>query len=108
MSASVELLDCIAELRMAKEGPEFFMDLDAKEQGEWIDDLLERLRLPESEAPAVCVLDTGVNNGHPLIAKSLQDNVLLTCHPQWGVADHKDMEQRWQDLPFWEILYLCW
>ena len=88
MTGSVELLDCIAELRLAKDGPEFFMRLDTREQADWIGDLLGRTERLEGDLAAVCVLDTGVNNGHPLLRASLADEDLHTCKPAWGVADH--------------------
>ena len=40
MSQSVDLLDCIAELRLAKDHPEFFMELRPYEQAQWVADLL--------------------------------------------------------------------
>ena len=89
MSESIELLDCVAELRRAKDRPDFFMSLDGREQAEWIDDLIDRMQLVGGDAPAVCVLDTGVNNGHPLLRDSLDDDDRLTCDPDWGAVDHR-------------------
>lgn len=88
MSQSVELLDCLAELRLAKDRPDFFMSLNAHEQADWIADLLGRIERGDSDLPAVCVLDTGVNNGHPLLRDSLSDEDRLTCQPAWGTTDH--------------------
>ncbi|MBI4705709.1 MAG: S8 family peptidase [Deltaproteobacteria bacterium] len=88
MSASVELLDCVAELRRAKELPTFFSEMPSREQRKWVDDLLRRLRRPRHDAPAACVLDTGTNNGHPLLAPALPNRHLLTCNPAWGAGDH--------------------
>jgi hypothetical protein len=39
-------------------------------------------------APAVCVLDTGVTRGHPLLEKSLAVADCHTCDPAWGAHDH--------------------
>lgn len=89
IGASVELLDCVAELRRAKGRPDFFTRLEPREQAEWIDDLRDRMQLPEGDAPAVCVLDTGVNYGHPLLAASLDPADCLACDPDWGSADHQ-------------------
>lgn len=88
MSQSVELLDCVAELRLAKERPDFFVGLTPREQADWIEELRERLDLPGDEKPAICILDTGVNNGHPLLRSSLAEEDLLTCDPGWGNTDH--------------------
>jgi hypothetical protein len=88
LSQSVELLDCVAELRLAKERPEFFTGLQVHEQAEWVADLRGRIQQASGDLPAVCLLDTGVNNGHPLLQESLSDEDRLTCHPAWGSTDH--------------------
>ena len=88
MGQSAELLDCMAELRKAKDPPSFFVNMPALEQMEWLEDLRDRLEPPGEEAPAVCILDTGVNNKHPLIEPVLPDGSLLTCHPKWSATDH--------------------
>ena len=59
MGQSVELLDCIAELRRAKERPDFFMSLAPREQAEWANDLLDRIKFGDRDLPAVCVLRHG-------------------------------------------------
>lgn len=88
VTGSAELLDCVAELRLAKESPEFFIALKPHEQAQWADDLRQRIQRGAGDLPAVCVLDTGVNNGHPLLSESLADRDLLTCDPAWDAADH--------------------
>lgn len=88
MGQSAELLDCVAELRKAKDPPSFFISMSAFEQMEWLKDLRDRLEPPSEDAPAVCILDTGVNNKHPLIEPSLPDASLLTCHPDSSATDH--------------------
>jgi hypothetical protein len=72
MKRSMMTLNSIAELRRAKETAEFFDSLRPQEQPEWMDELLERCRFPEIDEPVphVCLLDTGINNGHPFIWKS--------------------------------------
>ncbi|MCG7867101.1 MAG: hypothetical protein JAY74_12120 [Candidatus Thiodiazotropha taylori] len=59
--------DLIAEYRLAKSTVTFYMEMDTIEQGEWLEDLIERLDKPQQQASSVCILDTGINNGHPLI-----------------------------------------
>jgi hypothetical protein len=91
MLASVELLDCVAELRKAKETPEFFMQQSNVEQAQWSQDLLDRSKFPpdDQNTPSICVLDTGVNNAHPLLKNSLPDEERLSCDPSWGSTDHQ-------------------
>lgn len=85
---SVEAVDAIAELRRAKEVPSFFMSLPRREQRQWVDDLLDRIRPPGPDAPSICVLDTGVNAGHPLLAVATDPSDLHAVDPAWGVEDH--------------------
>jgi hypothetical protein len=75
MKRSIIALNSIAELRRAKETADFFDALPPDEQPPWLDDLLDRLTFPEpgDAVPHVCVLDTGINNGHPLIAPAPTD-----------------------------------
>lgn len=66
LAQSVMLLNCVAELRRAKDTAEFFVGMGVTEQREWANDL-KRLLLPsvdDDEAPRVCLLDSGVNRGH--------------------------------------------
>ena len=85
---SVATLNSIAELRRAKETAGFFDDLTLDEQSAWLDHLLERTGFTGgSEAPHVCLLDTGVNRGHPLITPALDAADLHTVEPAWGTDD---------------------
>ena len=73
MQHSMLTLNSIAELRRAKETAEFFDSLRPEEQQEWLDELLARTQFPADtdEVPRVCVLDTGVNRGHPILSPAL-------------------------------------
>lgn len=89
MKRSIMTLNCIAELRRAKETAEFFDSLPPGEQSDWLDDLLSRARFagPDDPVPYICLLDTGINNGHPLIAPALADPDLHSVEPAWGTED---------------------
>ncbi len=89
MRRSLLILNSIAELRRAKETAEFFASLRPEEQAEWLDDLLARTQYPADgdEAPHVCLLDTGVNRGHQLLAPAISRNDLHTVEPAWGAGD---------------------
>ncbi len=87
-SRSVLTLNCVAELRLAKETASFFDELKVGEQREWADELLQRTRFvrEDDEAPRVCLLDTGVNRGHPLLAPLIAANDMHGADPT-GLAD---------------------
>jgi len=88
LASSLDVLNDLAELRRAKESAAVFLDMGPAEQAEWVRDLRERTTAAGGDAPAVCVLDTGVNRGHPLLEDSLAAADLHTCEPGWGPHDH--------------------
>lgn len=87
MTDSVELVDVIAELRLAKEVPTRFLEMGTVEAAQWAKDLVTRIVPPPSTAPAVCILDTGLNAAHPLLEAAVPPNGVHTYHPTWGVID---------------------
>ena len=88
LQSSVLALNCIAELRRAKETADFFDSFTPAEQHQWAEELLERTTFAAPEnAPHVCIIDTGVNHGHPLLAPALTILDLHTIEPDWGIDD---------------------
>lgn len=78
----------IAEVRLAKETATFFDRLDARDERDWGDDLAERVVQADDAAPRVCLLDSGVNREHPLLASSLAESDMHSYdRANWGVAD---------------------
>jgi len=89
LSASLDVLNEIAELRRAKESAAFFVDeLSPSEQADWVEDLKSRSILPGQDAPAVCILDTGVNQAHPLLQGILAVQDTTSVNSGWGADDH--------------------
>ncbi len=86
LSQSVFLLDSMAEVRLARETAEFFVNLTGLETQEWIKDALKRIQPPGENSPAVCLLDTGVNQAHPLIEPALQLSDMHAYDPNWGTT----------------------
>ena len=89
MEQSMPVLNSIAELRRAGETADFFVSSPTIEQEDWLDDLLKRSKYtgPGNGVPYVCILDTGVNRGHRLIAPALAPDDLHSGEPGWGSAD---------------------
>jgi hypothetical protein len=77
----------IAELRIAADTPAIFLGFRNFEQGEWARDLAQRVRLPNADAPVVCILDSGITRTHQLLAASIQPEDAHTYDPTWGTGD---------------------
>jgi hypothetical protein len=88
MARSLHLLGGMAELRKAKEGADFFTAMNSAEQQAWVADAARQLIPPDPDAPAICMMDTGINQGHPLLTPYLADADKHACYPQWGTFDH--------------------
>jgi len=76
----------LAEIRRAKKTARDFLELENKVQAARVEALKARLNITDTNV-AVCILDTGVNNGHPLLAPVLRDEDCHTINPDWGTAD---------------------
>jgi len=83
MARSINLLNCVAELRKAKDTADFYSEMPPAGQDDWVQAALENLTPPPAQAPAVCILDTGINRQHPLIAPALAIDDLHSCHPDF-------------------------
>lgn len=77
----------VAEIRRAPEVTSLFDELSAQEQKEWVDDLLSRIEYDFTDT-SVCVLDTGVNSGHPLLSEACDDETIQSVESVWGEGDH--------------------
>ncbi|WP_222428064.1 S8 family peptidase [Sporomusa sp. KB1] len=87
----VELIEgssYIAEFRKARDTARFFEELENVEQSDWVNELLSRLQFNDSDV-SICILDTGVNNGHPLLAPVIDDCDCHTFNPNWGRDDQR-------------------
>ena len=88
-SQTVMTLNCVAELRRAKETAELFDGMNTEEQQDWKDELLARTTFPAhaDDVPRVCLLDSGVNRGHPLLAPAMTSDDMHTVNAEWGKDD---------------------
>jgi hypothetical protein len=82
----------IAELRRLREGAHAFTGMRPAEQMEWTEELLGRIKPPDGDAPAVCILDTGVTREHPLLAPLLSEDDWHAYRPlgeaEWPRGDN--------------------
>lgn len=88
LSLSVLYCNKLAELRKPKDTSDFFTELNRIEQNDWINDLKARTFNQTAESKiSVCLLDTGVNIGHPLLESLIPEHNLDTVIPVAGKAD---------------------
>ena len=76
----------IAEIRRAPELASFFSRMSRFEAEDWIEDFKNRIqnRKPVSY---ICILDTGINNSHPLLKDVIEDEHRQAVNPEWNLAD---------------------
>lgn len=86
LSNSLLLLDNLAELRQPQEIANFIESFEDKR--EWLNDLKERTKNNFDEnSVLICLLDTGINNKHPLLENFVFDDNLHSYNESWGVQD---------------------
>ncbi|WP_312922932.1 S8 family peptidase [Empedobacter brevis] len=80
--------DLLAEFRAGQEPAGFWVNESNVEQQNWVNDLLGRIELVDSNVK-ICLLDSGVNNGHQLLQPLIDDANTLTVDNVWGTDDHE-------------------
>jgi len=88
LAISIDLLNDLAEVRRAKQTAAFFVQQRPPQLAALARDFIGRTNSAGDAAPAVCVLDTGVNRGHPLLEGSLPADAVFSYDPNWGTNDH--------------------
>jgi hypothetical protein len=83
------LLRHLAEFRRANIVAGEFTRLNPAGQAEFVNDLLGRTQFAGESAGRVCILDTGVDRGHPLLEQALSPDQLQSWREEWGADDHE-------------------
>jgi hypothetical protein len=87
MERLIQHSDAVAELRLAKDTPSLFLEMRAVDQAAWAANLAGRITPPSVVAPAVCLLDSGVTQAHPLISAGLDPGDQHSYVAAWGLGD---------------------
>lgn len=82
------LMDSLAEMRRAKEPAGPYVAMSPADQAAFVNELLSRVTPPSPDAPSVCILDTGVDWGHPLLAVGMDQASAFSADPNWLPNDH--------------------
>lgn len=81
--------DLLAEFRNAQELAGFWLNQTNFEQQQWSENLRRRIQKGDTSIK-VCLLDSGVNNGHQLLQPLMDNANTLTVNENWGTNDHAD------------------
>ena len=81
-------LDFLAELRKARESAAYWLKLDPEEEAGWVENLKVRINTHSDSPVSICILDTGVNRGHPLLESLLSEGDQHAFDSEWGTHDH--------------------
>ena len=85
----VSSTDAVAELRLGKDTASAFVGDPKSDPDGWVASCSEKIADERTAtSPAVCMLDTGVNRAHPLLAPFLHPNDMHTLKEPWGTDDH--------------------
>ncbi|HFF4552816.1 TPA: S8 family peptidase, partial [Acinetobacter baumannii] len=89
LEKSVYLMNNLLEVRQVNEPATFFVNLNEKEQYEWVGDLKTRFLPNPIPKTSVCILDSGINHDHPLISSFIFSANSRTYDPSWPQYDIK-------------------
>lgn len=78
--------DVLAEIRESSTVASFFTNLEGKDQQEWVADLLSRVSFLPGDV-SVCLLDSGINEGHPLLNPIVDKDVVLSVDDNLSAFD---------------------
>lgn len=87
MSRVIRNCDAVAELRLAKDTPALFLNMDGAEAVIWTEDAVDRVVPPDGAQTTVCLLDSGVTQSHPLLRLALDPADMHAIDPAWGPGD---------------------
>ncbi|WP_373494508.1 S8 family peptidase, partial [Aquiflexum sp.] len=75
------------ELRKPVELSDAFTSMEIPEQKDWIANLAQQLEIQENPNLSVCLLDSGINENHPLLTHLKSIIHVDTVDPSWGTND---------------------
>jgi len=78
----------LAEIRPYSTPNIAYTNMEYRDQKDWINELKARVIVNPDSNVTVCILDTGVNNVHPLLEDILKDEDKHTFLSSWDVNDH--------------------
>ena len=92
LATALDVLDDVAELRRPASIAREIAGLDPAAQAEFVEDLAGRI-VPPAGADLqlrICVLDSGVSSGHPLLEPAIAASDVHVADPAWSTQDSRD------------------
>ncbi len=78
----------VFQVRAGMDNPIIFTRSSPRAQHDWVQTVIDRLVIPNADAPAVTLLDIGVTRAHPLISPFLAAEDTTAYDRDWGSDDH--------------------
>jgi hypothetical protein len=102
----IKSTDLISEIRLPQKQPGFFLSvLKPHEQAEWIADVVKRRTFDQNPKVKICLLDTGVNQKHPLLDGIVPDSHANSHNPLWGSDDQRNHGTPMSSIALYGDLY---
>ena len=83
----VDAFDMLSSFNLHREPTTFWTEMPVREQIDWIENLRSRMVIEPNPKCSVCILDTGVNNQHPLFRDIIPDEFRYTTRMDGMVGD---------------------
>ena len=87
LQKAINHTDAVSELRRARANPAVITRIPAAEQAALTENIAARVQPPEPNAPVLCLLDGGINEGHPLLTPAFGPESVHTWKIDWGTQD---------------------
>jgi hypothetical protein len=79
---------CLAEIRPSVSLTSSWTEMEYSDQRDWSNELYDRTKINQNSKISICILDTGINNGHILLKDVLKETNKHSVYPSWGLHDH--------------------
>ncbi|GHT44612.1 hypothetical protein FACS189454_02520 [Planctomycetales bacterium] len=89
----IDFIELLSSISPFCESSRFWVELSPREQVGWVDNLTSRLNVCQTPTSSVCVLDTGVNNAHPVLAPIIPDAQCHSVRMDNNVSDNLNLNR---------------
>lgn len=87
LGISIPLMNCIAEIRQVYDYTITYAAESNAQQNVLLEGIKKRIELTGDGALSICVLDTGIERGHPLLEQLIAEKDNATIDKAWGTKD---------------------